>query len=489
MNTRDPSEQAPRPTDRPKVSRSSEARVRSDRYERAFDLIREHFEREGSEPVAAYRSPKELHEELDLGLSAEGTADEVLFEALRSILARTPRTTSTRFFNQLFGGRGDIGTIGELLAALLNSSMYTFKAGGPQVLIERELTRRMARLAGFEEGEGIFTPGGSMSNFTGMLLARNVHQPRAREEGVGGRRMTVYASQLCHYSIPKNAGMLGIGRENVRRIATDERGRMLPDALRRAIGEDRSAGCDPFLIVGTCGTTVLGAFDPVEELVEIAREEGLWLHLDAALGGSLLLSDRARGLLAGCEAADSMTWNAHKLLGVPLSASVILTRQKGHLFGSLSQKASYLFQSDEDDYDLGTRSIQCGRRNDALKLWAVWKSQGDRGLATRVDRLLELARYAAARIRDIKGLVLAKDPESVTVCFEVEGRRSEEVCELLRREQRALVGYGIVDGRRVIRLACVTDDIEESDLEVFFEEVLEVAPRASIGDNAVAPEE
>jgi glutamate/tyrosine decarboxylase-like PLP-dependent enzyme len=155
------------------------------------------------------------------------------------------------------------------------------------------------------------------------------------------------------------------------------------------------------------------------------------------------------------------------------------------MFESLSQKATYLFQSDEDDYDLGTRSIQCGRRNDALKCWAAWKSQGDAGLARRVERLFSLTRHAADQVRERPGLMLCRDPESVTVCFEVEGKSSETICETLRREQRALVGYGIVDGRRVIRLACVTPQIDFTDLDVFFDEIQRVSAKTPAGDNQV----
>lgn len=456
-----------------------------DRFERAFELIREHLQAEEEEAVAAYRSPAQLRAELDLGLGPEGVDDDTLFELLRKVLRRTPRTTTRRFFNQLFGGRGDFGTIGELLAAFLNSSMYTFKAGGPQVLIEREVTGRMAAKAGFDGGEGVFTPGGSISNLVGMLLARNAHRPDSREQGLQLPRMTLYASDLCHYSIPKNAGVLGVGRENTRRIETDHRGRVRPEAMRAAIEADRDAGLEPFLIVATCGTTVLGAFDPVDELADLAQENGLWLHLDAALGGSMLLSDTTSHLMSGSARADSLTWNAHKLLGVPLSASAILTRERGPLFSSLSEKATYLFQSDEDDYDLGTRSIQCGRRNDALKIWAAWKSQGDRGLARRVERLMELARYAARKVEESSCCELSRPPESITVCFEVEGKPSDGICEALRREQRALVGYGIVDGRRVIRLACVTPSIDFEDLDRFFAEIERVAPLVPAGDNRV----
>ena len=116
-----------------------------------------------------------------------------------------------------------------------------------------------------------------MSNMVGAILARNTHRPEGRNAGFHGPPMTMYASCLCHYSLPKNAGMIGIGRDNVRKIETDARGRMRPDALRTQITKDRDAGLDPFLIVATAGTTVLGAFDPIDEIADVADEFGLRL--------------------------------------------------------------------------------------------------------------------------------------------------------------------------------------------------------------------
>lgn len=453
------------------------------RLERTFALLRRHLERESERPVTPYSSPAELLARLRPSVPQHGVDDDALFAQLDTILDTTPLTTTRRFYNQLFSGRDDFGVIGEILAAFLNSSMYTFKAAGPHVLLEKVLTAHMAGKIGYPAGEGTFVPGGSAANLVSMLCARNARRPEARNEGLRGAPLTLYASELCHYSIPKMAGVIGVGRENVRRIAVDERGRMRPEALRAAIANDRRAGRDPFLVVATAGTTVLGAFDPLEELAEIAGQEGLWLHVDGALGGSALLSQQHRHLVAGSERADSFAWNAHKMLGVPLASSGIFTREKGVLRASLDEHASYLFQSDEDEYDLGTMALQCGRRNDVLKLWAAWQHHGDTGFAARVERLFDLATHAAARVETEQRLRLTRPPESVTVCFEVDGRRSDDVCELLRREARALVGYGVVDGRRVVRLALVNAALERTDVDAFFDEVLEVAERAQLGSN------
>lgn len=453
------------------------------RLERAFELIRRHLVREVEEPVAPYASPAELLDRLRPAVPIEGLDDDTLFDQLESILETTPRTTTRRFFNQLFSGRDDFGVIGEILAAFLNSSMYTFKAAGPHVLLEKVLTAHMAAKIGYEAGEGTFVPGGSAANLVAMLCARNAHRENARNGGLQGPPLVLYASELSHYSIPKMAGVIGVGRENVRRIAVDERGRMRPEALATAIASDRRAGRDPFLVVATAGTTVLGAFDPLDALADVTAREGLWLHVDGALGGSALLSPAHRALVHGSARADSMAWNAHKMLGVPLASSGIFTRERGVLRANLDEHASYLFQSDEDEYDLGTMALQCGRRNDVLKLWAAWQHHGDAGFAARVEHLFALARYAAARVESEHRLHLTRTPESVTVCFEVEGRSSSHVCELLRREARALVGYGVVDGRRVLRLALVNGVLTPADVDTFIDEVLEVAPRAERASN------
>lgn len=443
--------------------------------QRAFELAREQLDREDRLPSGHERSPDALRDELGLALGAEGRSLDEVVAKLRRILVATPSSASPRYLNQLFGGRDPVATLAEMLAPLANTSLYTYKVAGPHVLIEREVMGRLAEKVGYSDGDGLLCPGGSVSNLLGMLIARNEALGHVREEGLRGERVTVYTSAACHYSIRKNAGVLGLGRGNVRDVPTDRRGRMNVEALRQAIRDDRVRGCRPLLINATAGTTVLGAFDPLREIAALAREEGLWMHVDGALGGSLLLCESARELLDGAELSDSFSWNAHKMMGVPLSCSAILLRRRGLLHRHLDETADYLFQTHTDELNPGTRSLQCGRRNDALKLWAAWQFHGDRGYDARLRRVIELARYAAQRIRNDPRLILTRWPESINVCFEVRETPSAEICDRLDREGRLLIGHGRVDGRCAIRLVCVNPDLDERDVDVALEEVKRTA--------------
>lgn len=430
-----------------------------------YDLLDRARARQSAEPVAPFVTPEGMLESIDFDLGERGVSEAEVLELLEQVAAATPRTSSPRFLNQLFAGKDDSALAAELLSVVLNTSMYTLKAAGANAIIERVMTRHMAKLIGLERGEGVFAPGGSMSNFTAIVIARNEALASMREAGHDGVPMILYTSEISHYSITKGAAMAGLGRSNVRHIPCDDRGRMIPARLREAIERDLEAGHRPFMINATAGTTVLGSFDPIRDVAAIGSEYGLWTHVDGALGGTMILSEKHRHLLDGVECADSVTWDAHKLMTVPLVCSVILVREAGTLVKHFNEDASYLFQSDDEDLNFGTRALQCGRRNDALKVWALWKRHGDAGLGRRVDFLVELARHAASIIERDPEMTLAKPPESVNVCFEFDGVPSSDLCEELRRRNRLLVGYGDVEGREVIRIPFVNPDLTFEDVE------------------------
>ena len=240
--------------------------------EQAFELAVAQIDAEGSLPRRADSTPSRLRDELGIAIDPGGASFAEVVARLRRILAETPSAASPRFFNQLFGGREPIAVVAEMLTPLTNTSMYTYKVAGPQVLVEREVLARMAAAVGFEQGEGTLSPGSSLANLTAMLIARNEALEHVRDDGLRGERVTVYTSAACHYSIRKNAGVLGLGRSNVREVSTDDRGRMDVGALRQAIRDDRVRGCRPLLVNATAGTTVLGAFDPLREIAALSRE-------------------------------------------------------------------------------------------------------------------------------------------------------------------------------------------------------------------------
>ncbi|MGL4854466.1 MAG: pyridoxal phosphate-dependent decarboxylase family protein [Lentisphaeria bacterium] len=426
-------------------------------------------------PNTPYSSPDEMLKSIDITINTQGSNVDEILALLKSVAEKSTKTSSHTFFNQLFGGRIDIATVADMLATLLNISMYTYKVGTINVLIEKEVTQRMCQLANFPNGEGIFTPGGSLSNMAAMIMARNEANHNIKDHGIS-RPMTAYTSCQSHYSLTKNANLIGIGRQNMRLIDVDDRGHMNVRHLESTIIKDIQHGFLPFFINATCGTTVYGAFDPIDEIANIAEKYSIWLHADGAWGGSLLLNKAYQHLFKGLNRANSFTWDAHKMMGVPLIASCILVRDKNIMQRHFSEPADYLFQADCDSLNPGTRSMQCGRRNDALKVWAAWKMLGDQGYSNRIDQQRNLTLYLAKKIDADPLLVLHNpNPESLNVCFDVPGKSSEEICQKLDQDGRIKVGYGAFKGNIFIRTICVNPDLSFQDLDNFIFHIHQVA--------------
>lgn len=431
-------------------------------------LAQKLLDAEKKQPVIHPVPASNMYAELDITLSDQPT-NAAQFEAvLEQLILQTPRTATKLFFNQLFGGRQSKATLGDLLAVLLNNSMYTYKVAGPQVGIEKEILHKISYLIGYrKDSDGTFAPGGSMTNFMAMLMARDARKANVRQEGIT-QKMTLYTSEESHYSIPKNAAFIGIGREQVRYIPTDSQGKMIVSKLREIVEQDSCQGFIPFFVNATAGTTVLGAFDPIEPIAEICQEHQLWLHVDGAYCGGVIFSKKHRHLVNGLELTDSFSINAHKMLGTPLSCSIIVTKHKKHLYNSFSNDAAYLYQTDGDDYNLGKTSIQCGRRNDALKFWTLWKSVGTRGLETMVNKQFTLADQARAYIKNHPDYTLHSYDDSISVCFNYKNIPAQHLCTALYESGTVLVGFGNFRDTEFVRLVTINSSIEAEDIEIFF---------------------
>lgn len=433
------------------------------------ELAEKLLEAEEREPVLKPISVEEAEALIDLSLPDEPSVDGDFVENLEKLVLNTPRTATRLFFNQLFGGRQGRAVLGELLTVMLNSSMYTYKVGGPMILMEKQLTDRLGEMVGFgKDSAGTMAPGGSMTNYMGMLMARDWKDPKARYEGVSSK-LICYTSIECHYSIQKNAAFAGIGRHQVRAVATDDHGRMDVDDLIKQIKQDIQDGHTPCMINATAGTTVLAAFDPIRKLGEVAQEYDLWLHVDGAYGGSVLFSDKYKHLVDGCEMADSFTLNPHKMLGTPLSTSLITVKNKKHLYDSFSQEATYLYQTANDDYNPGKISLQCGRRNDALKFWTLWKSIGTSGITKAVEHQFDLARYAKEYVKSHPDYTLYNDDDTVAVCFNYKGIDARTLCNSLYHEGELMVGYGRFRDDLFVRLITINYNNDIEDIDRFFE--------------------
>ncbi|XP_069816504.1 acidic amino acid decarboxylase GADL1 isoform X3 [Dendropsophus ebraccatus] len=200
-----------------------------------------------------------------------------------------------------------------------------------------------------------------------------------------------------------------------------KRGKMIPEDLEKKVQKAKEEGAVPFLVAATSGTTVLGAFDPLDDIAHICEKHKLWFHVDASWGGSALLSRKYRKLLHGISRADSVAWNPHKMLMAGIQCCALLVKDNMDLLKRChSAEASYLFQQDkfyDVRYDTGDKSIQCSRRADAFKFWMMWKALGTIGLEERVNRTLALSKYLANEIKKRVGFELLWEPEYANVCF------------------------------------------------------------------------
>ncbi|WP_283636052.1 pyridoxal phosphate-dependent decarboxylase family protein [Aquaticitalea lipolytica] len=435
------------------------------------ELVELLLQEEKKHPVATPIDTDKLYQALDLKLNDEPALDSDFKKILSQLIVSTPKTASTSFFNQLFGGRVSKSILGDLLAVMLNNSMYTYKVAGPQVGIEKTILNKICEIIGYgTESDGTFAPGGSMSNYMAMIMARDRFNPTIRSKGIHSK-MTLYTSEDSHYSISKNASLIGIGREQVRLIKTNDFGEMLADDLELQIKNDIALGCEPFFVNATAGTTVLGAFDDITSISKVCKTYNLWLHVDGAYCGAVIFSKSYKHLLKGLELTDSFSVNAHKMLGTPLTCSIIVTQNKKHLYQSFSNDAEYLYQTNDDEFNLGKTSLQCGRRNDALKLWTLWKSVGNNGLESIVDKQFYLAVVARNYIKSHPDYNLYSFDNSISVCFNYKNISAKTLCTLLYEHSKLMVGYGTFKEEEFIRLVTINTLVEEHDILNFFKTI------------------
>ena len=306
-----------------------------------------------------------------------------------------------------------------------------------------------------------------MSNYMALVMGRDAKDQDCRSKGMT-KPLIIYTSVESHYSNAKNASFAGIGRDNIRFIDADDEGKMIPEQLEAQIVEDILNGGIPTYVNATAGTTVLGAFDPIDKIADITEKYNLWLHVDGAYCGSVLFSKKYKHHLKGVERSNSFSYNAHKMLGTPLTCSIILVRDKQHLHNSFNNDASYLYQTDGDDFNLGKTSFQCGRRNDALKFWTLWKSVGSKGLEQIIDQQFDLANVALDYIRNNPDYTLYSFDNSIGVCFNYKNVDPKALCTALYEQKETVVGFGSFKKDTFVRFVTINATNSPKDILNFF---------------------
>jgi aromatic-L-amino-acid decarboxylase len=357
------------------------------------------------------------------------------------------------------------GIVGEMLAAALNTNAMLWRTGPAQTELEERTLDWVRQLMGLPEGfHGTIHDTASISTLIALAAAREAAAPGVRDGGLAGLPpCRVYASEEVHSSIDKACITLGLGKRGVRKIATDAAFRMDPAALAAAVEEDRAAGIVPIAVVATVGTTSTSSIDPVPEIAEVCEKHGLWLHVDAAYGGSAALVPEMRDVLDGAGRADSLVVNPHKWMFVPVDCSVLLTRRPEVVRRAFSLVPEYL-QTPEGEgvTNLMDYGPALGKRFRALKLWMTLRAFGADGMASRIREHVRLARAFAAWVEaEPAWEVLAPVPFSLVVFRhrpqemaepEVDAH-NERIMSAVNATGRVFLSHTRVRGKLALRVA------------------------------------
>ncbi|NWT94439.1 CSAD decarboxylase, partial [Urocynchramus pylzowi] len=488
-----------------------------------FRILLEEGVRKGTDvtqKVCNWKEPQELRELLDLELRSDGEGRERLLQRCRDVLRFSVRTGALPVHpsaHQCAGVRPQ-GTPG--------ASRYTYEMAPVLVLMEEQVLAKLRELVGWSSGDGIFAPGGSISNMLAMNVARFRRFPESRSRGNWDLpRLGLFASQESHYSILKGAALLGIGTDNVHLVRTDERGKMIPEELEKEIQRVKAEvrrGCTPHVPKALQTPQCLPSIP--NGLPSVPKAPSKSMHPPLIFGDTLFPAGPPQTLLFPPTRADSVTWNPHKLLMVGLQCSAFLLRDSsvgaphpeflpmgclpGPLinFGApcpsqgLLQRchgvgASYLFQRDkfyDVSLDTGDKSPQCGRRADGLKLWILWKAVGTRGLAQRVERAFGASRYLLQQVKRREGFQLVMEPEFINLCFwfippslrgqesspefwDKLGKVAPAIKEKMIRRGSMMVGYQ-PHGSHVnfFRQIITNPAVTRQDLDFFLDEIQEL---------------
>lgn len=388
----------------------------------------------------------------------------------------TLHATHPRYFGLFVPGVHEAGVWADALAALYNPQLGAWWHAPAASEVESHALAYLAGALGYDAACAHFTSGGSEANLTALLAAVTKAWPETPRLGVATAacRNAVYLSPEAHHSMQKAVRIAGLGDQALRVVPCNTSHQMDVEALRERIAMDAAAGYRALMVVATAGTTTAGAVDDLQTLGSVARASLAWFHVDAAWGGVAAFAPSLGGLLDGIEHADSVTWDAHKSLSVPMGAGMYFSRHAGLLARVFGVETGYVPKDESQPDDLYLTSTQWSRRFIGLKVFLTLAVLGRPGIAARIERQLEVADHLRTRLM-AAGWELRNDSPLPVVCFTHPALRSEgavrRVAGRIASRGRAWISCATLRGEPVLR-ACVTNDqTVAADVDVLFDEL------------------
>ena len=437
-----------------------------------------------SRPISPSTTGEETERLFRTPISEKGVGGEAL-AGLQDVIEHS-RAQNGRFFGYVQGSGESVGAVADLLASVLNQNVTAWRSGPAAVTLELTVVSWLAQAIGCTGFRGSLTGGGSSANLMALAMAREARMP-ANEAGVQGvPQGIVYASEEVHMSIPKSIALLGIGRKNLRLIATDDNFRLIPAALEQAIQRDKAEGKIPVVVVASAGTVNTGAIDPLPEIAAVARRHNLWMHVDGAYGALAAIAAPAK--FRGMDLADSLSLDPHKWLYQPLDCGCLLYRDENAAHAAFAYTGDYaktLTDDPVEGFAFFEESVELSRRFRALRLWLSLRYHGLQAFRAAIKKDLDLAERLAAAIALQPDLELLAPVELSAVCFRHIG--SQSLSETERNRRNAAILKRVVQGGRVylsnatlrgkfcLRACIVNHRTTEADVDSVIPEVLGAA--------------
>lgn len=435
-----------------------------------------------SRSIAPKGSGAETESALKSSLPEQGLGEDALKD-LHDVVKHS-RAQNGRFFGYVLGSGEPVAATADLLASVLNQNVTAWRSAPAAVTLERTVVGWLGQAIGCPGFSGSLTGGGSSANLMGLAMAREAKMA-ANENGTAGRGVA-YASEEVHMSIPKAISLLGIGRENLRLIRTDESFHMIPEELERTIQRDKAAGKIPIAVVATAGTVNTGAIDPLSEIAKIAHDHQAWLHIDGAYGALAAMAIPSK--FSGLDSADSISLDPHKWLYQPLDRGCLLYRDGAAAHKAFAQTGDYagaLTTDPTEGFAFFEESLELSRRFRALGLWLSLRYHGLAAFRTAIKNDLAHARQLAETIVEQPELQLVAPVELGAVCFRYLGRGGLSEADLNRmnvailkrviERGRVYISNASLRARFCLRACILNHRTTDADLDFVISEVLESA--------------
>jgi len=407
---------------------------------------------------------------------------------------------SPGYMGRQFSGVIPLAGIFDMVNSIVNQPSSFYEAGQLPNVAERIMANELNRFIGYNKDNFtmVTTSGGSLANLTALLAARNDKLSGVWKKGISAFSQNsipaIAVSEDVHYSITRAAGILGIGEDQIVRLPVNQAKQINLLKVQETLNEAKQNGLNIFCMVASAGTTSVGAFDSIDELADIAEKNNIWLHVDGSHGASLLVSNKLRYKLKGIEKADSIAWDAHKMMFVPSPCSLLFYKNKEKSYGAFHQEASYVFEKHSDiytEYDSAEKNFECTKRPMIMNLWVLWALYGRALFSDKIDYLCQLTTNAYKLLCNENDFELIHQPEANILCFRYKPLNGQkynipdyqvEIRNKVRENGKFFISKVDINNEAALRVVFMNHEIELKHFQMLLKEI-ECVGQEIIKDN------